>query len=199
MMRANAATTRLIREVMDRTSAPDVMFHHAGRILADPYRRLPDGRRLIALAPTALELTRYRSHVAACYAKWVTAAAEIGEMTVLILLALYGARYGWRWWRSTTWPQLVEEFIRRLDDPRRWGNAWELVNRRRLGNLPGGASSQELRHLLLAGPDRLDVATAEFCLRAGLSALIPQHCGLPPIQRHPLPAGYFAVVEPRYT
>jgi hypothetical protein len=123
------------------------------------------------------------------------AAAEIGEMTVFTLLAFYGARYGWRWWRSTAWPQLVEEFIRRLDDPRRWGSAWELVNRRRLGNLPGGATNEELRQLLLAGPDRLDIATAEFCLRAGLSALIPQHCGLPPVQRHPLPAGYLALIE----
>jgi hypothetical protein len=199
MMRSNAATTRAVRQVMDRTPMLSVMFDHVGRVLVDPYRRLPDGRTLVALAPSALDLARYQAHVAACCARWASTAVEVGEMTVLTLLAVYGARYCWRWWRSTGWPRLVEEFIRRLVDPQRWGSARELVTRRRLGDLPGGATSEELRQLLLAGPDRLDIATAEFCLRAGLSGLLPQHCGLPPVRRHPLPAGYLDLVEPDET
>jgi hypothetical protein len=38
-------------------------------------------------------------------------------------------------------------------------------------------------------------ATAQFCLRAGLSSLLPQHCGLPPVQRHLLSCGHFALIE----
>jgi hypothetical protein len=195
MMRANAATTRVIREVMDKPYGPGAMFNAVAQVLADPVRRLPDGRSVIELAPSSSELTRYQMHLAACCARWKTAAADIGEATVLTLLACRGATFNWHWWRSTGWPQLVEEFVHRLDDPTRWRCAWELDNRRKLGDPTRELTREELLLQLLAGPDRLDAATAQFCLRAGLSSLLPQHCGLPPVQRHLLPAGYFALIE----
>jgi hypothetical protein len=195
IMRANAATTRVVRDAMDQVHEPGGMFQRVGRVLADPHRQLPDGRLLIELAPSPLEFARYQAHVAACCARWESTAADIGEAPVFTLLACRGARFNWHWWRSTGWLRLVDEFIRRLDDPERWSDAWELINRRRLGDPPGGMTSEELRLQLLAGPDRLDTATAQFCLRAGLSALKPHHCGLPPVLRHPLPAGYFALIE----
>ena len=44
MMRANAATTRVVCNVMDRPYGPGEIFKAVGQVLADPLRRLPDGR-----------------------------------------------------------------------------------------------------------------------------------------------------------
>jgi hypothetical protein len=195
MMRANGATTRAVREVMDKTHGPGGIFKAVGQFLADPLRRLPDGRSVLELAPSSSELTRYLMHLAACCTRWKTAAADVGEEAVLTLLACRGAIFNWHWWLSTGWPQLVDEFVRRLDDPTWWRSAWELDNRRRLGAPTREVTSEELFLKLLAGPDRLDAVTAQFCIRAGLSSLLPQDCGLPPIQRHLLPDGYFALIE----
>jgi hypothetical protein len=122
-------------------------------------------------------------------------AASFGVNTVLTLLACHGATFNWNWWRSTGWTRLVEEFIRRLDNPRRWNSAWEVANRRALGDPPNDLTSQDLRSALLAGPDRLNAATAWYCLRAGISALGPHACGLPPVRRRLLPAGYLDLVD----
>jgi hypothetical protein len=195
MMRANAATTRVIREVMDKPHWPGQMFNAVEQALADPLRRLPDGRSILELAPSSSELTRYEAHLAACCARWKAAAANIGEATVLTLLACRGVIFNWHWWRSTGWPQLVDEFVRRLDDPKQWKCGWELDSRRRLGHPTGEGTSEDLFLKLLAGPDRLDAATAQLCIRAGLSSLLPQDCGLPPVQRRLLPAGYFAPID----
>ena len=194
MMRANAATTRLVRDVMSKVHEPSAMLERVRHVLLDPHRRLPDGRPIIELAPSLLEFIRYQKHVVAYCARWEAVATDVGEAALLTLLAGRGATFNWNWWRSTGWPQLVDEFIRRLDDPQRCGNAWELHPRRRLGDPPGSITSQELRSALLAGPDRMDTTTADYCLRAGLS-LRPQDCGLPPLRRRLLPAGYLNLVD----
>jgi hypothetical protein len=194
MMRANAATTRAVRDVMDHGGS-DGVFGRVGKVLADPCRRLPDGRRVVDVAPSRSEWEAYRGHVTACCTRWDALAASFGVAAVLVLLACRGARFNWAWWRSTGWPWLVEEFIRRLDEPRRWNSAWEIANRRALGDPPGDLSSQDLRSVLLAGPDRLNAATASYCLRAGISALGPQACGLPSVRRRLLPSGYFDLVD----
>jgi hypothetical protein len=180
---------------MDRARGPGDMFKRVGQVLADPRRGLPDGRLVIELAPSSLELTRYQAHAGACCARWENAAADVGAASILTLLACRGCHVHLALVAVHRLVRLVDEFVRRLDEPERWRSAWELDNRRRLGDPPGGVSSEELRLVLLAGPDRLDAATARFCLRAGLSALLPQDCGLPPVRRRPLPPGYFAIVE----
>ncbi len=195
MMRANAATTRVVRAALDQVNEPGDTFRHVFGVLADPDRRLPDGRRLAELAPTPAELARYQAHAAAYCARWEEAATKAGLGEILALLACRGATFNWHWWLSTGWSGLVDEFVLRLDDPKRWHCAWEVSNRRKLGHPPGGSTSEGLRLLLLAGPDQMDAATAQFCLRAGLSALLPHHCGLPPVRRHLLPDGYFRFIE----
>ena len=194
MMRANAATTRPVRAAVELVCAPDGGFRRAEQVLAAPGRRLPDGRTVAELAPGPRELDRYRAHVVAYCMRWDAVAAQIGVDAILTLLACRGATFNWDWWLSTGWPSLVDEFIRRLYDPQRWGSDQEEANRRRLGDPPGGLTSEELRSALLAGPDQLDTATAEYCLRAGLS-LRPQDCGLPPVRRRLLPTGYFDLVD----
>jgi hypothetical protein len=41
------------------------------------------------------------------------------------------------------------------------------------GALPPAADPDQLRRLLLTGPDRLDSETAAYCLQAGLGILLP--------------------------
>jgi hypothetical protein len=77
MMRANAATTRVVRDVMGKPCGPGQMFNAVEQVLADPLRRLPDGRSVIELAPSSLELTRYQAYLAACCARWEAAAADV--------------------------------------------------------------------------------------------------------------------------
>ena len=140
-------------------------------------------------------LDEYLRHVAACCTRWDAVAGGFGADAVLTLLACCGATFNWDWWRSTGWPRLVDEFIRRLDEPQRWKSAGEVANRRALGDPRGGLTSEDLRSVLLAGPDRLNAASAAYCLRAGISALGPQDCGLPPVRRRLLPPGYFDLMD----
>jgi hypothetical protein len=179
---------------MDGLHEPGDVFKQVEQVLADPGRRLPDGRTVADFAPNQRELHRYRARAEAYRVRWDAVATEIGVDGVLWLLACRGATFNWHWWRSTGWPRLVEEFIRRLDDPQRITNAWEAANRRRLGDPPGGVTSEQLQSAMLAGPDRLEPATAAYCLRAGLS-MLPQDCGMPPTRRRLLPAGYFDLLE----
>jgi hypothetical protein len=60
------------------------------------------------------------------------------------------------------------------------------------------ADADALHQLLLRGPDRLDIDTARYCLRAGLGFLLPQHYGRPPRVRRILPPGFLDLVEPSF-
>lgn len=91
--------------------------------------------------------------------------------------------------------RLVVEFIQRIEDPRRWRSGWETNNLRRLGRPPDNLTTHQLRERLLAGPDQLSAATATYCLRAGLGAIPPHECGLPPVRRHLLPIHYLGLVD----
>ncbi|UWZ39766.1 hypothetical protein Drose_17005 [Dactylosporangium roseum] len=206
MMRANTATTRVVREsigqlplfVRQLPSMDADLFTRMGDVLCDRARRLPDGRRLPDLAPDRGQLALYEQHVAAYCAQWRLVASDVGPQKLFTLLACHAAIFNWRWWLSTGWNQLVAEFIRRIDDPNRWDDPWEVANLRRLGPLPDGLTTEQLHTVLLAGPDYLSPAVAGFCLRAGLGALHPDACGLPPVQRHLLPAHYLRMLEPRW-
>ncbi|WP_326557129.1 hypothetical protein [Micromonospora sp. NBC_01796] len=196
MMRANAAATRLVRSVLvDHSRAQGDLFSQVSQVLTDPDRVLPDGRRLLDLAPNKQELSKYQAHVEACCKGWTDTVARNGAADVLTLLACRGSTFNWRWWLANGWPQVVRTFIQRIDDPALWQNAREMDNRRRIGDPPDGLTSTDLSRLLLTGPDHLSAAAATYCLRAGLSALLPQDCGLPPVQRHLLPPDYLRLVE----
>jgi hypothetical protein len=137
MMRANAATTRAVRAVLNRNDIGDV-FWRVNEVLPDPLRRLPDGRMVVELSPSPSEFDEYQTHVAACCARWDAVAAGYGIDVVLTLLACRGATFNWNWWRSTGWPRLVDEFTCRLDEPRRWNPPFKSFNHRPIGVRPHG-------------------------------------------------------------
>jgi len=91
---------------------------------------------------------------------------------------------------------VVDEYVRRLDDPTRWGDP---VMTRHVaaagGPDPGGA---DLSGRLLAGPDRLGAAAAAHCLWTGLGGLRPLDCGLSPLPRRVLPPLPRRVLPPGY-
>jgi hypothetical protein len=127
IMHANAAATRLVREILtDRAQPQGDLFGQVARILTDPDRLLPDGRRLTDFAPSVTELASYQVHVDACCAGWTQAVAGTCLADVLTLLACRAAIFNWHWWLSTGWPQLVDTFIQRLDQPQRWRDPWEM-------------------------------------------------------------------------
>ncbi|HEY2762949.1 MAG TPA: hypothetical protein VGJ13_02895 [Pseudonocardiaceae bacterium] len=185
MMRANAATTRLIRGVLHRHGSaaappslarglagrPAEIFGEACRVIADPDRRVPDGRRLADLAPDSIAVDLFFAHVEACEKRWVDLARFYGFAAVVLALAVLGARRCRYWWTAPGWPGMVDEFVRRLEDPARWDDPTMIAAVRRVPRPPDLADQEDLRRLLKAGPDLLSAAQAAYCLRTGLLAV----------------------------
>jgi hypothetical protein len=202
MMRANAASTRLLRAVLtgcriatvtgDAVGSMGDIVDAAGRALANPERRLPDGRTLTEIAPDPAQLVAFERHVWMFCDRWNSVAARYGTPEVIALLALYAGRYCWRWWLAPGWPHVVDEYVRRLGDPARWGDPIMAEHVTRMG--APDIDRGDLRDLLLAGPDQLTAATAAHCLLTGLGGLRPLDCGWPPLPRHVLPRAYFGLV-----
>jgi hypothetical protein len=204
MMRANAAVTRRSRDLLNRllpavpamsaSTGVEVgqLFAELRAALTDLRQHLPDGRTLADLAPDQLELVRFREHVRGYGDLWAQLLLEAGLPRALTLLACYGAKFCSRWWLAPAWPGLVDEFLRRVEDPNRWRDPALTEHVQRLGPPP---EMLHLRRLLLAGPDRLSGGTAVYCLRAGIGALSPQDCGLAPSPRRVLPPEYFRLVD----
>lgn len=170
------------------------LFATIGGALSNVDRRMPDGRTIAELAPDAVQLAAFERHVWTLCTGWSRVGAEYGAQQIMALLAVYAGRYCWRWWLAPGWPDVVGEFVRRLDEPARWRDPEIVGQVTRVGvlDIDGG----ELRDLLLAGPDRLTPTTAAQCLRAGLGDLLPQDCGQPGLPRHPLPLEYLHLVAP---
>jgi len=202
MMRANAATTRLLRDVLatarvgvgagDAVGQVGEMFGAVARVLADPQRRLPDGRTLAELAGDAVQLGAFQRNVRMFCTRWNTVADRYGASETMALLAIYAGRWCWRWWLAPGWLNVVDEYIRRLDDPTRWvepAMTWHVAT----AGAPdlGGVV---LRARLLVGPDQLTAADAAQCFWTGLGGLRPLDCGQPPLPRHVLPPGYLNLV-----
>jgi hypothetical protein len=205
IMRANAATTRLLRDAMRPwlpgvlTATPEIpgaveLFAEGISALADPGRRLPDGRTLREWAPDAERLAQHQRHVRRFSVGLGELVAEQGFRETVVLLACYAAVYCWRWWLTPGWPKQVEESVRRLADPGRWVDGEMRTYARRLGPPPDGVTADTIRALLLAGPDLLDADTAAYCLRVGVGSLLPQDLGMQPIARKAIPAGYLRLV-----
>lgn len=183
MMRASVATTRLVRDLIhtrlpgvsrvtntvgDGSVAATSLFDAAERVIADPQRRLPDGRTLVELAPSPAHFGVFAAHVRECARWWTVLAAEHGLEPVLWMLACTGGARCQRWWSTPWWPARVEEFVRRLRDPARWDDPLIMAHLNELSAPRDAADHDELRRRLLAGPDRLSAAGAEYCLLTGL-------------------------------
>lgn len=125
------------------------------------------------LAPGSTELARYGDHVAILTHEWTNISRHLGTHAVLVLLAVTTASIYRDWWLAPDWPPLVAEFTACLKDPDR-ANSPTMTNRlRSLAPPAQAADPDQLRRLLLAGPDRLDSETAAYCLQAGLGILLP--------------------------
>ncbi len=176
MLRANAATTRLVRDLLarhlpgpptDRQAAvrgggPGEMFVVIAAALTDPDRRLPNGQRLAELAPDRPSLQRYRSAVRTWCSRWVAITDQVGLHPVLLFLACWTLTTSRHWWLGPDWPLIVDRFLRQLDHAEIAGDCASA----RDAGLP--ADREVLRRQLLAGPDQLSSLVAAFCLRHGL-------------------------------
>lgn len=205
LMRTNAATTRAVHHVLctallgrhPRVDSP--IDPHAGvfrkvrLVIADPNRRLPDGRTIVDIAPGPEHLADFDAYTGAAVGRWTALARDHGPGSVVRLLAYVVGKYSYAWWLTPWWPARVDAFVRRLKDPRRWETPEECRHVRRLRPPPDAADHDRLARQLLAGPDRLSAAAAAYCLSAGLGIrwLTPR----PPVDRH-LYANVTHLLEP---
>jgi len=201
MLRANVATTRLVRGMIGRLLDDDappgerdaaVVVGGAVRAVVGPDRRLPDGRTLAELAPGRRQLLLLQEHASALATLWARGFVEFGVREVLSVLACCAARWCWRWWLTPTWPNVVDAVVRHITATVRDEHLPLL-----LGAAPSRCGDESLAAMLLAGPDRHSSDMASYVVRAGLGRLAPQDCGLPPMPRRPVPSTYLSLVWSR--
>ncbi|WP_322770279.1 hypothetical protein [Frankia sp. Cr1] len=176
MMRANAAITRLARDLMTthlpglspggqetvRGESPGEVFAAIAGALTAPDLRLPDGRSLSDVAPDRASLKRYRRTVRTWCARWATITNKIGPQAVLLFLASWTLTTCRHWWLGPDWPAIVERFLQHLNDTEPGDDLPSSKDGDAL------ADRAVLRSQLLAGPDQLSADAAAFCLRHGL-------------------------------
>jgi hypothetical protein len=184
-----------VRAPARRTGGARVAFDAVAALIA-PDRPLPDGRQLRELAPTPEQLAAYSDHVHGLCRRWAALADQAGTTTSLQLLADYAAVSCRRWWLGLDWPCLVTEFLARLEDPTRWSSPSIVAHVRHLAPPSQAANLDDLRMLLLAGPDRMDAETADYCLRAGIGGLLPKDYHRPPRPRHNLLDAVLPLISP---
>lgn len=143
-------------------------------MIADPHRRLPNGRTLPELAPDDDALEEFVGHVRACGLLWSELARSHSVEAVLWAWAVLGAQRCRHWWLAPGWPEVVEEFMRCRDRPDRWDHPVIAA----VGRVPRPldlADDDELRRQLAAGPDLLSPEHAAYCMQAGLKAAVRRH------------------------
>jgi hypothetical protein len=190
MLRANVATTKLVRSVLDDhlddtftdageellatkdfaaldSDFTDDLFSDMFEWLSEPDRVLPDGRTLGQLAGE--DLDELVDHMDRALGGIAASAERHGLDFVLQRAAVHGGLACEQWWGTPWWPDIVAEFLARLDDPRHphWGEGskWYLG----LPTQPAEvADRRRLRALLLNDPESLSEDAAEFCVEAGI-------------------------------
>jgi hypothetical protein len=193
MVRTNVATTKLVRSALD--AQLDEAFPYTGEELvateeldepaaefayelfvvvfewlSDPDRVLPDGRTLRQLA--GKELDKLVDHMDRTLGGVAASAERHGLDFALQRAALHGGLACDHWWGTPWWPDIVAEFLVRLDDPQNghWRKGGE-----RYAHLPRQAPEvvdrRRLRALLLDAPDALSEDGAEFCVAAGIRSV----------------------------
>jgi hypothetical protein len=190
MLRTNVATTKLVREALDDhlgdvfddegdvlfatedfadldSDLSNELFLDIFERLSDPERLLPDRRTLRQLAGE--DLDRLVDHMDRTLGGIAASAERHGLDFALQRAAVHGGLACTRWWGTPWWPDIVAEFLARLDNPqhRHWGEAGE-----RYARLPAQppevADRRLLRALLLEAPEELSEEGAEFCVDAGI-------------------------------
>jgi hypothetical protein len=190
MLRANVATTKLVRSILDDhlddaladadeeliatedlaaldSDFTDELFVDVFERLSNPDRVLLDGLTLGQLAGE--ELDELVDHMDRALGGIAASAERHGLDFALQSAAVHGGLACAHWWGTPWWPDIVVEFLARLDDPRHphWGEAgkWYLG----LPTQPAEvADRRRLRALLLDAPEALSEDGAEFCVAAGI-------------------------------
>jgi hypothetical protein len=190
MLRTNVATTKLVRGVVDdylgevfddegnilfttedladlEGDLSDELFLDIFERLSDPERVLPDGRTLRRLA--GKDLDGLVDHMDKALGAIATSVERHGLDFALQRAAAHGGLACSRWWGTPWWPDIVGEFLARLDNPlhRHWGEAGER-HARLPAQPPEVADRRLLRALLLESPEELSEEGAEFCVAAGI-------------------------------
>jgi hypothetical protein len=145
----------------------DELFMALFERLSDPDRVLPDGRTLLQLAGEDLdELT---DHMDTAIGGIAASAERDGLDFALQRAAAHGGLACRHWWGTPWWPDIVAEFLARLDNPRHphWGETGDFYTRLP-AQPPEVADRPRLRALLLDSPELLSDAGAEFCVAAGI-------------------------------
>jgi hypothetical protein len=186
MLRANVATTKLVRGILDDhlddafadagegfvatedlaaldIDFTDELFADMFEWLSNPARVLPDGRTLGQLAGE--ELDELVEHMDRALGGIAASAARHGLDFALHRAAVHGGLACAHWWGTPWWPDVVAGFLVRLDDRRHphWGEGSKCY-----ADLPARpaeiADRRHLRALLLDAPEALSEEAAEFCV-----------------------------------
>jgi hypothetical protein len=109
---------------------------------------------------------------------------------------LRGGLFCRRWWLGLDWPYLVTEFLARLEDPTRWGSPAMVRHVQDLAPPTQATDLDDRGRLLLAGPDRMNTETADYCLHAGIGHLLPHDYHRPPRPRQILLNAVLPLIAP---
>jgi len=144
-----------------------------GRIyqwIVNPGRRLPTGTTLLDLARE--NLPRLENDADEALTAFVYQAEDRGVGFAFRRAAAHGGLACRHWWGHPDWPELVDRFIRTLDDPGdpHWGDNGEF--RVRLRAEPATVQDRNsLRRMLLQQPWALDFSSAQWIVAAGIGYL----------------------------
>lgn len=201
MMRANAATTRVVRghlpnDVVARLATrPTDILGAVRDALTDPGRRLPDGRTVSELASGAEAFEMYTEQVRAFFDRCGKLVDRLGSHGVVGALACYAAAACWKWWLTPGWPSMVDKIMNLLEGQ----PADQTASLGRLAGLAthprNGLDLTPIRQLLVTGPDQLSAEEARYCRVASLGARLPQDHGLSPRSRRLLPPAHRHLVS----
>jgi hypothetical protein len=190
MLRVNVATTKLVREVLTdhlgeivgdegvaltaiedladlEADFSDELFVSIFERLVDPVRVLPDGRTLRQLAGE--DLDELVDHMDRALGAIAASAERHGLDFALLRAAAHGGLACSHWWGTPWWPDIVTEFLARLEDPDHphWGK-----DRARYARLPTQPAEvvdrRQLRRLLVDAPEALSAEGAAYCVAAGI-------------------------------
>ena len=167
MMRTNAATVRLVRDLL----AAGKPWRKVADAATSPDRVLPDGR--------TLESTPKRDCFGFAGRRWLRAACSpvsrrpstAGHRSLWLPPSPCGAAATGTA-GMPSWPARVDAFCRAIQDPR--DPHWELMPLERIGPRPAQIQDVgDLRAKLLDGPDQLSAESAGWCIRAMLGYVRP--------------------------
>lgn len=143
--------------------------------IINPSRRLPTG---VTLRDVAREnLPQLENDTDEALTAFVYQAEDRGVGSAFRLAAAHGGLACRHWWGHPAWPELVDRFIRALDDPTdpHWGDNGEF--RVQLPAEPATVQDRNsLRRTLLQQPWTLDFSSAQWIVTAGIGYL-RQHNG----------------------